>query len=234
MPTGGASQFRVEPFSVRVDAAVIDDLRARSGTPACRGGSRHALGAGHRRGLAGRAARGYWADGFDWRSAERKLNGFAHYRAQIGQAEVHFVHERARHGRGIPLVLGHGWPSAFIELLPVARLLTDPGAHGIGGPAFDVIIPSLPGYGFSLRPAAAGGVTYRYVPALWHRLMRGLGYACYGVGGGDFGSGIATFMALEDPGPLIGLHLTDLELTPYTGPGSRPLSDLELEYVQQA
>lgn len=87
---------------------------------------------------------GYWADGFDWRRAERGLNRFAHYRTRIGQAEVHFVHERARRGDGIPLVLGHGWPSCFAELLPLVPLLTDPGGHGIDGPAFDVVIPRCP------------------------------------------------------------------------------------------
>ena len=143
---------------------------------------------------------GYWAEVFDWRAQERELNCFAQYRAEVDGTAIHFVHEPARGGGGIPLVLGHGWPSCFIELLPLVPLLTDPAAHGIDGPAFDVVIPSLPGYGFSGRPAVAGGVTYRYVAALWHRLMRGLGYLRYGAGGGDFGSGIATFMALADPG----------------------------------
>jgi pimeloyl-ACP methyl ester carboxylesterase len=176
---------------------------------------------------------GYWAEAFDWRAHERELNCFAQYRAEIDGVGVHFVHERARGGGGIPLVLGHGWPSCFIELLPLVPLLTDPAAHGIDGPAFDVVIPSLPGYGFSGRPAVAGGVTYRYVAAPWHRLMRGLGYIRYGAGGGDFGSGIATFMALADPGPLIGLHLTNLELAPCTGPRWRPLSEREQAYLEQ-
>jgi pimeloyl-ACP methyl ester carboxylesterase len=120
------------------------------------------------------------------------------------------------------------------DLLPLVPLLTDPAGHGIEGPAFDVVIPSLPGYGFSPRPEVPGGVTCRYVAGLWHQLMRGLGYARYGAGGGDFGSGIATFMALDDPGPLIGLHLTNLELNPYAGPGSRPLSQAERDYLDQA
>lgn len=139
---------------------------------------------------------GYWAGEFDWPSAQRYLNDFAHYRARVAGTVVHLVHERAREGGGIPLILTHGWPSCFAELLPLIPLLTDPAAHGIDGPAFDVVIPSLPGYGFSPRPAAADGVTYRYVARLWHQLMRGLGYPWYGAGGGDFGSGIASFMAL--------------------------------------
>src|SRR4030095_3587207 len=129
----------------------------------------------------------------------------------------------ARHGHGIPLILTHGWPSTFVELLPLVPFLTDPDAHGIDGPAFDVVIPSLPGYGFSERPARVG-VNYEYVAGLWHRLMRGLGYERYGAQGGDFGAGIATFMALKDPNPMIGVHLSNLEIPPHTGPGSRPLS----------
>src|SRR6266516_8155163 len=146
---GGASQVRIQPFSVAVDAAVIGDMRARiRGTrlPAAAPGKRWAQGT-DRDWLEGLL--GYWADGFDWRAAEREMNRFAHYRAQIGDAAVHFVHERARHGGGIPLVLGHGWPSCFTELLPLVALLTDPGRHGIDGPAFDVVRPSLPGYGVS-------------------------------------------------------------------------------------
>jgi pimeloyl-ACP methyl ester carboxylesterase len=226
--------FSVKAFSVAVDATVIDDLRARirsARLPQAAPGEPWAQGT-DRAWLEGLL--GYWADGFDWRAAEHELNHYAHYRARIGEAEVHFVHEKARSGNGIPLILGHGWPSCFAELLPLVPLLTDPGAHGIDGPAFDVVIPSLPGYGFSSRPDVPGGVTYRYVASLWQQLMRGLGYSRYGAGGGDFGAGIATFMALDDPGPLTGLHLTNLELAPYTGPGSRPLTQPEQAYLDQA
>ena len=228
------SKFRFEPFSVAVDPGVLDDLRARvraARLPAPAPGPAWAQGT-DRDWLEGLL--GYWARGFDWPAAERALNRYAHYRARIGGTVVHFVHERARHGAGIPLVLGHGWPSCFAELLPLVPLLTDPAGHGIAGPAFDVVIPSLPGYGFSSRPAVPGGVTYRDVAGLWQTLMGGLGYARYAAGGGDFGAGVATFMALADPGPLIGLHLANLELTPYTGPGSRPLSAAEQAYQEQS
>jgi pimeloyl-ACP methyl ester carboxylesterase len=234
MPVGELSTFPAEPFAIHVDAAVLDDLRARiynTRLPEPAAGEPWAQGT-DRDWLAGLL--GYWAEGFDWQAAEQYLNGFSHYRARVGEAEVHFVHQRARRGGGVPLILGHGWPSCFAELLPLVPLLTDPAGHGIDGPAFDLVIPSLPGYGFSPRPDVAGGVTYRYVAWLWHQLMRGLGYERYAAGGGDFGSGIATYMALEDPRPLIGLHLTNLELTPYTGPGSRPLSPAEQHFLEQA
>ena len=98
----------------------------------------------------------YWADEFDWRAQERELNATNQFQAELDGVRIHFVHERAKHGDGIPLILTHGWPSTFVELLPLVPFLTDPDAHGIEGPAFDVVIPSLPGYGFSERPARVG------------------------------------------------------------------------------
>ena len=99
-------------------------------------------------------------------------------------------------------------------------------------PGFDVVIPSLPGYGFSDKPERTG-VTCRYTAGLWHRLMRGLGYQRYGAHGGDFGAAVTTFMALDDPAPMLGIHLSNLDLAPYTGPGSRPLSAAEQAYLAQ-
>jgi pimeloyl-ACP methyl ester carboxylesterase len=224
--------MRVEPFAIRVDERVLSDLRARirntrwpdpaPGAPWEQGTDLESL----RRTLS------YWADEFDWRAQERRLNRFAHFRADLDGVRVHFVHERARGGEGIPLILTHGWPSTFAELLPLVPFLTEPEAHGIDGPAFDVVIPSLPGYGFSERPARTG-VNYRYVAALWHALMRGLGYERYGAGGGDFGAGVATLLALDEPASIVGVHLSNLELPPYTGPGSRPLSEAERAYLEQ-
>ena len=174
----------------------------------------------------------YWQHTFDWRAQEAKLNQCAQFRADIDGVHIHFVHERAKRLGGIPLILTHGWPSTFIELLPLVPLLTDPQAHGIDGPAFDVVIPSLPGYGWSSRPKRRG-VTTHYTAGLWHRLMRRLGYEHYGAQGGDFGAAVATFMALSDPKPLLGIHLSNLELPPYTGPGARPLSGAERTYLTQ-
>ena len=174
----------------------------------------------------------YWAGEFDWQTQERELNAAAQFRAELDGVHIHFVHERARHGHGVPLILIHGWPSTFVELLPLVPFLTDPYAHGIDGPGFDVVIPSLPGYGFSERPRQMG-VNYQHVAGLWHRLMSGLGYERYGAQGGDFGAGIATFMALNNPKPMIGVHLSNLEIAPYTGPGARPLSAAERTYRER-
>lgn len=145
----------------------------------------------------------YWCSDFDWRAAEASINAHPQFVAEVDGVSVHFVHQKARNGNGIPLILTHGWPSAFIEYLPLVPLLSD----------FDLVIPSLPGYGFTPRPARPG-INYRYVATLWRSLMRSLGYPRYGVGGGDFGSGVAAFMAIDDPASIIGLHLTNLDVTP--------------------
>lgn len=220
--------MQITPFSIEVPDEVLSDLRARilhTRWPERAPGPAWAQGPDLedlKRLLS------YWADGFDWRMQERRLNAFKHFRAELDGLQIHFVHERAHGGNGIPLILTHGWPSSFLELLPLVPLLTDPKAHGIDGPAFDVVIPSLPGYGFSERPVQA---TYRTVAGLWHGLMHGLGYERYGAGGGDFGAGVATYMALENPAPMLGIHLTTMELWPSTGEGTRPLTEAERTYV---
>ena len=222
--------LRLEPFSIQIEEEVLSDLRARirkTRWPDPAPGPAWAQGTDleYLRELLK-----YWAEEFDWRAQERELNSCAQFRAELDGVRIHFVHERARTGRGIPLILTHGWPSTFIEPLPLVPLLTDPNAHGIDGPAFDLVIPSLPGYGFSERPAR---VNYRSIASIWHRLMRGLGYEQYAAGGGDFGAGVATLMALDGPESMIGVHLTNLELSPYTGEGSRPLSEAERAYLAQ-
>jgi pimeloyl-ACP methyl ester carboxylesterase len=222
----------VERFAVDVAEQVLDDLRGRlRATRWPDADPEDSWARGTERGYL-RALLAYWADEFDWRAQERWLNSFDHYRTDVDGTPVHFVRQRAANGRGVPLILTHGWPSCFVEYLPLVPLLTDPAAYGIDGPAFDVVVPSLPGYGFSPRPSGMG-VTTRATAERWHRLMRRLGYERYGAGGGDFGAAVATFMALDDPQPLLGLHLSNLELRPYTGPGSRPLTDAETAYLAQ-
>ena len=226
------SPLHVTPFSIQIEAEVLSDLRERihnTRWPDQAPGSAWEQGTDLeylKRLLA------YWADEFDWHAQERELNAANQFRADLDGVHIHFVHERARGGHGIPLILTHGWPSTFAELLPLVPFLTDPDAHGIDGPAFDVVIPSLPGYGFSERPAGVV-VNYQHVAGLWHRLMRGLGYERYGAQGGDFGAGVATFMALKNPQPMIGVHLSNLEIAPYTGPGARPLSAAEKAYRER-
>jgi pimeloyl-ACP methyl ester carboxylesterase len=220
----------VEPFRIQIDDEALSDLRRRIASTRWPAG---APGAPWSQGTDLPYLMSLlddWADGFDWRAEERRLNDFHHFRAVIDGVAIHFVHERAVSGTGIPVVLLHGWPSTFAELLPLVALLTDPEAHAIAGPAFDVVIPSLPGYGFSERPDRAN---YRDVALLMHGLMRELGYERYGACGGDFGAGVATIMALDQPKSLRGIHLNTLEMSAQLDSTSRPLSDAETKYLAQ-
>jgi pimeloyl-ACP methyl ester carboxylesterase len=216
----------IEPFTIRIDDSVLDDLRSR--IRATRWPDQ-IPGIGWEQGTELgylRDVLAYWADGFDWRTQERHLNMYQHRRLDLDGTRIHVVHERAAGGGGIPLILTHGWPSSFIEYLPLVPLLTNPPE----GPAFDVVLASLPGYGFSERPPRVG-VNYRYVSGLWHRLMNDLGYERYGVHGGDFGAGVSALMALDRPEAVLGLHLATLELGPQLGPDSAPLSAAEQAYL---
>lgn len=219
-----------EPFRVHVDDEMLSDLRRRilaTRWPA------PALGPAWGQGtdLAYlKSLLADWSGRFDWRAEERRINRSHQFRTVIDGIAIHFVHERAVKGSGIPLLLLHGWPSTFVELLPLVPLLTDPRQHGIDGPAFDLVIPSMPGYGFSERPQRGN---YRDIAALMHGLMLGLGYERFAVGGGDFGAGVATLMALDHPDATLGIHLSNLEFAPYVDEGSRPLSAAERAYLAQ-
>jgi pimeloyl-ACP methyl ester carboxylesterase len=187
---------RVEPFAVDVPDGVLQDLfdrvrRTRWPDPA-----------------PGEP----WAQGVDLRYLRGLLD-------HVDGVRIHFVHHRAGPGR-TPLVLTHGWPSTFVEMLSLVDRLGD---------RFDLVVPSLPGYGFSERPHAP--VDRTVVAGLWHRLMQGLGYERYGAHGGDFGAGVATAMALTQPERVIGIHLSTAEMAPYVGPGSPPLTAEEQAYV---
>lgn len=208
----------VQPFEIHVDQQVLDDLQARlrrTRWPDPAPGPAWSQGTDldHLRSLVE-----HWADGFDWRREEARLNRYEHYLAEIDGVRVHFVHRRT--GKP-PLVLTHGWPSTFAEMLPLVDRLSD---------RFDLVVPSLPGYAFSSRPHRTG-VDRAYVAGLWHRLMQGLGYDTYGATGGDFGAGVATFMALTDPERMTGIHLSTTEVLPYLGPGSAPLTAEEQAYL---
>jgi pimeloyl-ACP methyl ester carboxylesterase len=219
----------IEPYTVTVDEEILVDLRHRirnTRWPSSAPGPAWSQGTDLD---YLRAILDYWADAFDWRARERELNAFDHFRMRIDDVDIHFVHHRAVSGTGIPLILTHGWPSTFVELLPLVPLLTDPAAHGLDGPGFDVVIPSLPGYAFSGRPARS--ITMRDTAALWHRLMSGLGYDRFGAHGGDFGSGVSTFLALDQPNSVIGLHLSNFELDPYLGPEAPALTEDERTLV---
>jgi pimeloyl-ACP methyl ester carboxylesterase len=214
--------MRVDPFTIAVPDEVLTDLReriARTRWPDAAPGEAWSQGVevGYLRELLA-----YWADGYDWRAAERELNRYQHRIAEVDGTRIHFVHHRDQSdGDRIPLVLTHGWPSTFAEMLGLVDRLGD---------RFDLVVPSLPGYTYSQRPPHVG-VDRRHVAGMWHRLMQGLGYERYGACGGDFGAGVATHMALLEPERVIGIHLSTPELAPYIGPDSPPLTPEEQAYV---
>jgi pimeloyl-ACP methyl ester carboxylesterase len=149
----------------------------------------------------------YWTDGFDWSAQERRLGLLPHFRARVGGLEIHFIHQRGRGPDPVPLILTHGWPGSFLEFEAVIPRLADPASWG-GDPkdAFDVVVPSLPGFGFSQAPRQAG-VSSRQVAALWAELMASLGYRRFGAQGGDIGAGVTAWLGRDFPDRLIGLHL---------------------------
>jgi pimeloyl-ACP methyl ester carboxylesterase len=174
----------------------------------------------------------YWRMGFDWRATERKINSFANYRADVDDVGIHFVHEHGIGPKPIPLLLTHGWPSSFYEMLDLVPLLTDPGRHG-GDPvdAFDVVVPSVPGYGFSDKPTRPG-FDYRRIADLWGRLMVGLGYDRFGAHAYDIGASIMGHLLLDHPGLLIGYHTTEpANPAPYLGSGAPTLTGAERTYL---
>jgi pimeloyl-ACP methyl ester carboxylesterase len=203
----------VERFSIDVEEAVLDDLRERlerTRWPDAAPGEPWEQGTDY---AYLRELTAYWRTKFDWRVQERQLNRWPQYIADVDGVRVHFVHVR---GGGVPLILTHGWPSAFIEFLPLIERLQQ---------TFDLVIPSLPGYGFSARPPR---LSTRDTAALWHTLMGGLGYERYGAHGGDFGAAVTTYMALDQPERMLGIHLSNLDNAPTV---STPLTEAERAFV---
>jgi pimeloyl-ACP methyl ester carboxylesterase len=149
----------------------------------------------------------YWHDSFDWKAQLDRLAAFHHYRFPSAIGNIHFIHERGKGPAPVPLIVTHGWPGSFLEMLRILPLLTDPAAHG-GDPedAFDVIIPSLPGYGFSDKPSVPGINTFR-IADLWVELMQALGYDRFAAQGGDIGASVTTILGLRHAQRIVGIHL---------------------------
>jgi len=155
----------------------------------------------------------YWAAEYDWRACEAELNALPQFMTRIDGVDIHFIHVKSRHEGVLPLIITHGWPGSVIELLGVIGPLTDPAAHGgSAGDAFDLVIPSLPGYGFSAAPAEAGWDPGRIAQA-WAELMRRLGYTRYVAQGGDQGAWVTDQMGRQAPEGLAGIHMNLLVTT---------------------
>jgi pimeloyl-ACP methyl ester carboxylesterase len=148
----------------------------------------------------------YWLKEYDWRKAEAKLNALPHFKTEIDGVEVHFIHVRSKHENALPLIMTHGWPGSVIELLETVGPLTDPTAHGGSSEdAFDLVLPSVPGYGFSAEPTELGWYAGRVAQA-WAKLMNRLGYSRYVAQGGDVGAAVTDAMGRQAPEGLIGIH----------------------------
>ena len=223
----------VQPFQVHIPESTLEDLRQRLARTRWSGeipGSQWDYGANldYVKELVD-----YWASEFDWRAQEQTINTFDHFRAKVEDIEVHFIHQRGRGPDPIPLIITHGWPSSFAEMLKIIPLLTDPASHGgAAEDSFDVVVPSMPGYGFSSQPAQRGMSVFK-VGDLWPKLMtEGLGYQRFGAQGGDWGAGVTAHLGFTYPEQVLGIHLTSVTRPlPYLGPGSRPVSVEEQKFL---
>jgi pimeloyl-ACP methyl ester carboxylesterase len=149
----------------------------------------------------------YWGTGYDWRKIEAKLNALSQFTTAIDGVDIHFIHVRSKHPNALPMIVTHGWPGSIVEQLKIIDPLTNPTGHGgSAGDAFDVVIPSLPGYGFSGRPTSNGWDPDRIARA-WAVLMKRLGYTRYVAQGGDWGTPISSAMARQNAEGLLGIHI---------------------------
>ena len=227
----------VQPFKIQVSDAVLQDLRerlARTRWPD------EIPGAGWDYGTNLDYIKElveYWRTQFDWRAQEEALNSFAHFRSNVDGMGIHFIHERGKGPNPFPLILTHGWPSSFFEMLKVVPILTDPASHG-GDPAdsFDVVVPSMPGYGFSDIPKQREMDIFK-IADLWSQLMpEGLGYRRFGATGSDWGASVTACLGYSYPDRVVGIHVTSVSaavMFPYMGPGSRELSEAERAMMAQ-
>jgi microsomal epoxide hydrolase len=202
----------IQPFTIAIEHATLDDLRerlARTRWPdeAENTGWNYGTNLGYLKDFMD-----YWQHSYDWRAQEAKLNQFAQFRADIDGSRIHFIHVRGKGPNPTPLLLIHGWPDSFYRFHKIIPLLTDPESVG-GNPedSFDVIVPSLPGFGFSDRPNFPGGMKSLRAASLLSTLMTEvLGYKRYAVGGGDIGSRVTRLLALAHPEQVLAIHLTDI------------------------
>ena len=177
----------------------------------------------------------YWRTDFDWRAQEAKLNAFNHFKSEVDGLDIHFIHEKGKGPNPIPLIITHGWPSCFFEMTKIIPLLADPASYGgDAADSFDVVAPSLPGFGFSDH-AQARGMEIQRVAGMWNKLMsQNLGYPKFGAQGGDIGSGVTARLGFAHSDTLYGIHLTSITRpTPYLGPGSKPVTDAEQALITQ-
>ncbi|HZA79805.1 MAG TPA: epoxide hydrolase [Acidimicrobiales bacterium] len=217
MTSAVESAMEIRPFHVDVPDEVLDDLRRRIG--ATRWPSEELVvdrSQGVQLATVQELAR-YWATDYDWRACEARLNALPQFKTEIDGVDIHFIHVKSPEADALPLIMTHGWPGSVIELLEVVGPLTDPTSHGgTPGDAFHLVLPSLPGYGFSGEPTELGWNVGRVAQA-WAQLMHRLGYTRYVAQGGDVGAAVTDAMGRQAPEGLLGIHM-NLLVTVLAGP----------------
>ena len=212
----------IEPFRIEAPADALDDLKRR--LRATRWPEREAVD-DWSQGIPLAYVQdvcGYWAEKYDWRARETRLNRFPQFKTEIGGLNIHFVHVRSPHENALPLVITHGWPGSIVEFQKVIEPLTNPTAHGgDASDAFHVVCPSLPGYAFSDKPTRTGWTTSRIADA-WSQLMLRLGYERYVAQGGDWGAMVTTNIGSQDGAHCAAIHLN----MPIAPPDPETLGDL--------
>jgi pimeloyl-ACP methyl ester carboxylesterase len=228
------SAAEIRPFRIEIAQSELDDLRdrlARTRWPdeLPDAGWDYGVPLAYLKELAD-----YWRTSYDWRRHERRLNGFPQFTTTIDGANVHFLHVRSPERDALPLILTHGWPGSIVEFLDLIGPLTDPRSHG-GDPAdaFHLVIPSLPGFGFS-GPTREKGWDMRRIARAWAELMRRLGYDRYGAHGGDWGSGISRMVAEADREHVCGVHLNYLQTVPPIDADLSGLTEEEQNRLERA
>jgi pimeloyl-ACP methyl ester carboxylesterase len=201
-----ADNAAIRPFRVSVPEAELTDLRRRiTATKFPERETVNDMSQGVPLATVEKLAR-YWATEYDWRKVEARLNALPQFISEIDGLDIHFIHVRSKHENALPIIVSHGWPGSFIEQLKIIGPLSDPTAFGgRASDAFDVVIPSMPGFGFSGKPTTTGWDPRRIARA-WIVLMQRLGYTRYVAQGGDWGSFVVEMMALQAPPELIGIH----------------------------
>jgi pimeloyl-ACP methyl ester carboxylesterase len=196
----------IRPFEVEIPQAELDAMRAR--IMATRWPEKETVtddSQGVQSATIQALAR-YWASDYNWRAVEAKLNELPQFMTEIDGLDIHFIHVRSKHDAALPIIITHGWPGSVIEMLNVVGPLTDPETYGgSADDAFHVVIPSIPGYGFSEKPAISGWTPERIATA-WTELMRRLGYSQFVAQGGDWGAIITDYMGVHAPAELLGIH----------------------------
>jgi microsomal epoxide hydrolase len=225
--------MNIQPFKIAIPQSTLNDLRerlARTRWPDEVEGAGWSYGTNldYLKSLVA-----YWQHEYDWRKQEATLNRYTQFRTDLDGLSFHFIHERGKGPNPLPIILTHGWPDSFYRMHKIIPMLTDPESFGgNAADSFDVIVPSIPGFGFS-DPVRKPGWTVKQTAELWASLMRDvLGYQRYAAAGGDWGSPISQLLALNNPASVIGIHLTDIGFQATMNLDPSSLTPVEQEYLR--